>query len=427
MQSAPQTNAPRRSVYGWVILAICSLMVFVALGFTSSPRGLYLAAITEDMQIPRSLYSLHDTCRYAATAIFNLFFGAMVAKHGIRKLVGLGFISLTVSMLLNAFATNVVMFYISGTLLGIGLAWTTTAIVGNLVEKWFTSNKGTIMGVILAANGLGGAFASQLVSRFIYSSTSITGWRLSYMVTAAILAVVGVATVLIIRNDPKELGVQPISFKKVKQSKVRGENWDGIPYDVVRRKAYYYVALVAIYFTGFVLQAIHGVAAAHMKDSGIDPSIVANVLSIGSFMLMISKASAGFSVDKFGLRVTLLICHICGVAGILCLAFAANSLMAYIYCIATAFALPLETIMLPLLAKNLFGSHSYSKIMGIFVAVNTLGYATGVPLMNLSYDLIGTYRPIMLLLVCVLVTVALVMQVVITIARKDRDAWTTAK
>lgn len=46
--------SPQR--YRWVIVAASFLMVFVCLGFCSSSKSLYLAAITEALGIKRSLF-----------------------------------------------------------------------------------------------------------------------------------------------------------------------------------------------------------------------------------------------------------------------------------------------------------------------------------------------------------------------------------
>ena len=40
--------------YMWVIIVTCFIMEFVALGFCSSNKSLYLGAITEALNIPRS-------------------------------------------------------------------------------------------------------------------------------------------------------------------------------------------------------------------------------------------------------------------------------------------------------------------------------------------------------------------------------------
>lgn len=420
MRSTPKAKSGR-IFYGWYIFAICFLMVFFALGFTSTPRSLLLTAITEDLGISRSLYSLSDSVRFITKAVVDAMFGALIAKFGARKLIACGFSCLIGAVLVYSFATNVVMFYFGGFLLGIGLAWTTTTIVGHLVENWFSGNKGTIMGIILAANGLGGAAATQLINKMIYLDTETAGWRLSYRLVAIGMAIVAVITLLVVRNRPEEMGLKPLAIvhKKTKRNKTISRQWDGISFDEAKRKPYFYICCICIFLTGMVLQSIYGISSAHMKDCNVDPSVIANVLSISSLLLMVSKMSTGFVFDKFGLRFTMLMCSGCAVLAIICLAFVSGTATAYLYTIFSAFALPLETIMLPLISKDLFGSRSYSKIMGLFVAINTFGYAVGVPLMNLSFDIIGTYRPMMMVMCVVMTIVAVVMQVIITVAHKE--------
>ena len=50
--------------------------------------------------------------------------------------------------------------------------------------------------------------------------------------------------------------------------------------------------------------------------------------------------------------------------------------------------------MLPLIAGDLFGEKEYSKLLGVFVSVNTAGYALGPLVSNLCFDAIGTYKPV---------------------------------
>ena len=146
----------RRFDYKWVIIAASFLMVFTCLGFCSSTKSFFIGPITENLGVERSIYSINDSLRFITVAIVNLFFGTLVTKFGPRKLIAAGFLSLISSMLCYALATNVLLLYLGGILLGIGLSWTTTTMVGYVINIWSKNNKGTIMGAVLAANGVGG-------------------------------------------------------------------------------------------------------------------------------------------------------------------------------------------------------------------------------------------------------------------------------
>jgi len=57
-----------------VIAACCFVLCFTGLGFFSGNKGLFLAAVTEALGIPRSVYAVSDSLRYIATAVTNLCF-----------------------------------------------------------------------------------------------------------------------------------------------------------------------------------------------------------------------------------------------------------------------------------------------------------------------------------------------------------------
>ena len=155
--------------YKYVIIALCCIMVFTTLGFCSSPRSIFIVAVTEALGITRSAFSLSNSARYITTAIVNMFFGTLIYKFGPKKLICAGFISLISSMLVFSFAPNAFILCVGGVLLGLGFSFTTTTMVGAVVNKWCKKNKGTIMGAVLAANGIGGAISIQIMTPIIES------------------------------------------------------------------------------------------------------------------------------------------------------------------------------------------------------------------------------------------------------------------
>lgn len=408
----------RAQLYPWIIFSTCFLMIFFALGFNSSPKSLFLAAITEDLEISRSSYSISDSCRYITTALLNLVFGTLVGKFGAKRLAMAGFGCLFLFNLLNSLAQSVFVFYAGGVLFGMGLAWTTTALVSFVVEKWFTSKKGTIMGFILAANGLGGALSAQILSPIIESARD--GWRSAYRLNALLTVIVAVVVLIFLRNQPENLGLTPLGTEQKAKTPRQTPKWEGIELSAALRQPYFYLCILGVLLTGMILQAVTGISSAHMRDRGLTAQAIATALSIHSLCLAGSKILTGFIHDKFGLRVSMLSCNIFGILAITLLAFVQGGTTALMYQVFSALALPLETIMLPLLTADLFGKKSYSSVLGLMLAFNTLGYAIGGPIMNACYDQTGTYTGILLIMAAVMLLVSILMQAVITMAHTKR-------
>lgn len=417
-----ENRKAKRLDYKWVIIVLCFLMVLITLGFCSSNKSLFLTAMTEALGVKRSAFSVGDSIRYITTSIVNIFFGALVAKFGTKKLICAGITCLIISSLLYSYGTGLLAIYISGAFLGMGFSWTTTTMVGSVVNKWFSSGKGTIMGMILASNGVGAAVSAQILSPIIYQEGNSFGYRNAYQLITVILAVLLVIMIIFYREKSKEENV-PAEKSNTKKKKA-DTAWIGMGFSEAKKKAYFYGTAVCIFFTGLILQGISGIAAAHMKDVGMDASHIASVLSVSSLALTAFKFLSGVLYDKFGLRVAVTVSDIAAVAAMLILASLSNSeisrIMALLYGVLASVALPLETIMLPNFAMDLFGVKSFDKILGIFVSVNTAGYAVGVPIMNISYDVWGTYKEMLIVLAAVMAFIAIVSQFVITAAHKER-------
>ena len=405
--------------YMWVIIGLSFLMVFTVLGFCSSNKSVYLDAITNSLGIDRALFAINDTIRYISTAIVNIFFGFLIMKIGVRILLACGFLSLIISMTCYALADNIWLFYVGGFFLGVGLSWTTTTMVGYIVGKWCKKNRGTVMGFILASNGLGGALAVAVFSSVIGNGLDGTefGYRTAYWIIVALLFVVGGLCVALYR-DKKEDTEAPTRHKKS-----RGRTWVGIDFKSATKKPYFYGACVCIFFTGFVLQGITGIANAHISD--IIGKGFANAMTIiHLIVLTCSKFLAGLFYDKKGLRFAVNMCSIASIVALLALAFVSNSpfgiVLATVYSIISSIALPLETIMLPIYAADLFGEKSYSKVMGIFVSVNVSGYALAAPMTNLCFSLTGSYNIALIASCVVMALVVIGIQFVINAGNKQR-------
>lgn len=416
--------------YHWIIFIISFMMVFFGMGFASSTRSSYKSAITGDEVAGLTnifYYGFSETFRYVATAILNVFFGVLVAKFGARRLVGAGFASLTLSCLICSFATDYWHLYVGAIFLGIGFAWTTTTIVGLIVEKWFTNSKGTIMGMILGANGLGGMFSEIIINPMCNGEGNL-GWRIAYLITAGIFFVVGFLAVIFIRNDPAEVGVAPLGQNTVAKKK-RGADWVGYEMNDILQKPSFYICGICIFLTGMILQSMSGLSKIQIYSvvgkSNEMVAWVTTLYAVHSLVLMFSKVLAGFSFDKLGIRFTFFYCSLFAIIALLSLVFLSleNTWFAWIYGICSSIALPLESVMIPLLVSEVFGKKCHAKIMGYYLGFNFFGYACGGPLADYFKQNSDTYSDILVIFSIIMLITALAIQITFIVAKKNRNAF----
>lgn len=407
--------------YKWVIVITCCLMVFISLGFCSSANSMYIKPITEALCITRGTYSVTTSIRFITASIINVFFGTLIYRYGAKKLILSGFISLIISTVIYSIANNVLVFYLGSIFLGAGLSFTTTTMVGSVVNKWCAKNKGTVMGIALASNGIGAMVARLILTPIIYpENNNIFAYRNSYRIVALILLAFTFIVLLLFKDNPKD---QEGDTRYEKKAKKKGGS------NAFLKRPYFYAALVCIFMTGLVLQSVSQIADPHLRDNNVDLAFITTVMSLHSIVLSGSKFFTGLIYDKAGLRISSAICYIAAVIAMLCLAFVGNSTTgvacSFIYSVLSSVALPLETIMLPIFAREFVEEDCFNKVLGIFVSINTAGYALGGPLANFVFDFTGSYDIWIFVCVGLIAAIFLSMNLVITKSKRFLKAQQT--
>lgn len=400
--------------YKWVVVGICLVIMITGTGFVSN-RSMYISAICDALNIKRSVFSVSDSIRFLTTAFINLFFGVLVAKFGTKKLIIAGFTTYVASYMLYSVADKVWMFYLAAFLMGVGVAWVGTSMVSSIINKWCPENTGTITGFVMASTGVGSAIVAQVNTPIIMNSEF--GYKIAYRLVAISLFIALLVVVFFYR-EKKDYSPSEGHKKK----KFRGRAWEGLSFSETTKKAYFYVALICIFFTGFCVQGFVSVTGSHMRDVGLDADFISWVLTMHSIVFIFCKFGAGLMYDKFGLRITASVCTVASVVTLVMMALYNNTgsgrIIALISQIVSSFAIPLETVMLAIFAGDLFGQKAYDKIMGIFVACNVFGYAVGVPIVNIWYDIFGTYNGILIINAGVMALVFITWHFIISSAHK---------
>ena len=403
--------------YKWVIAVMSFVVVFTILGFYGTMRSLSIKAITDALPISRTQYALSDSVRYLTTSAINLFFGFFVMKFGYKKLIGMGFIFSVLSCIFYAKSETLFGFCLAGLCMGFCSAWTGTAMIGAIIGRWFKENRGSVMGVVLAANGLGIAISAPILSPIVTAGGPF-GYRKAYLVVAAIFLVVGIIAMFVIRDKKDDEDVPAAGAKK------KGRVWVGIEFDELKKKWFFYGALFCIFVAGMILQSITSVATPLMQDVGLPAAYVTLNISVHAVALTIFKITVGVIYDKKGLRTTANLCFATAVIVMMALANVTNTklgmVIAMFYSIFAAFALPLETIMLPIFSGDLFGEKAYNKVLGLFTSACTLGYASGGPITNLCFDLTGSYNIAIYIAAGIMLVATVVMQFVISASNKEK-------
>lgn len=394
----------KKLFYGWVIFVCGFLYLFFTQGLVNGTMSLYMIPVTTELGITRTQFSSILSVRSVVGGTFAFLFGWSVKHIGFRKMTIIGFCSYLIGFVSFASAKSYLMLLINGVCVGLGVVYMGASMITYLIQNWFYKSRGTVLGVLLAATGFGTSALSPLVGKMITEH----GWRFSYWMSLAIYAPIALTVVILIREHPRNMGLEPFGGEPPVVVGSTGEK-EGLTLKQALRKPIYYVMLLSVFLIGVVNNPIYNTVTAAVQDVGFGTEFASTVVSILFFSVAVSKIIFGFGADKAGLfRITLL-AMLLDAIGIAIVIFA-NAQWHFI-CFALVFgmAICMETVLPPILMTELLGERDRSYFVGIGSACMSAGMAIGNPLFNSFYDRVGTYKPgfILAFVLTVIMAVAL--------------------
>ena len=406
--------------YKWVILILAFLMVFFCCGVCMGNKGLYFAAITEAMGFKRSVYSLSGSISLIPAAIANLYFGALIYRFGPKAMITGGILVSCVGFWLYSVSETIWGFFLAGIIVSIGTTFLGTSMASALIKRWFSDNVGKFTGIVLAANGFGSALTAQIISPVLNDPGDPYGFRKVYLMFVPLLLILGVIFLVFIKNQPENApGILPPTVKK-RAKATREATAASLKPDWV-----FCFICAAIFLFFMLLQSVYGTYAVYMKDAGLAAGQIATVASILTLCLAAAKMFVGVLFDRWGLFPVLAMCAVAFIIAIcilLYLPFAPSALLAILFAVLIALSMPLETVCIALIVSEFSARESFEKRLGIVSAVGSIGSAAGTPLLNLCYDLSGSYT---LVLVIWAVLMLLVLLGFYKLTRRQKQAATT--
>ena len=380
--------------YHWIVFLAVFLEFTIAIGLANNLYGLFLIPVTEGLGISRSTFSLAPSIKYLLAFCSNLIFGVLYHRYGYRRVATMALICVTLAYIGYGTAQNVLPFYLGAVVIGLVEPFYATAATSRIINDWFHRHQGTILGVVLAASGLGGSLFSVILTGIMQHSS----WRTAMLLSAGLFLLSAVMVGFLVPDLPKKIGLQPLGDEQDRQAERKKhtknvQEWVGVPLKQLRSRPHFYLMLLGTFLISFITYGMYTVIPAHVEDQGMSQSVAALIQSAMFLLLAGAKVLEGAFSDKFGAKRVMLICLVCNVISMVVLAFIRTPWMSILG--VTIFALPfaIPSIMLPVLTAEMFGRHDYGTIIGLQLAMVSLSGVVAGPAVNISYDILGTYTP----------------------------------
>ena len=378
-----------RANYHWAVAGVLVLMVFFYGGAVNNLSALHMIPVTEYLSISRADFSLALSTRSITAMAASFLSGVLISHFGCRVTAAFGLVVAGVAYLLLANVESYSMLLLGSGLLGTTYGFCFTVGVTQSVRLWFHRHEGTVLGVVMAASGLGGS-ALAIVQTALMGNGS---FRDSFFFCAVASLLTAVLVFIIVRNRPEDKGLQPYGEGERIRRKRKVENlYAGPAMKQLWKYPAFYLLCFCIFLSGFSIYLAFTVVCPYLQDCGFSTTQASGLYSTMMLLLAGTKILVGICSDKLGARKVNLICISLGAASLLLLSFVRNYTLALVSVILYSMALPLTTIIAPLIARSLFGYRAEAQYVGVFVGLITVSDFAAAYATNLLYDATGSYH-----------------------------------
>ncbi|TGL52439.1 MFS transporter [Leptospira wolffii] len=196
--------------YAWIVLIVTFFTLIVAAGVRSMP-GILILPLEKEFGWDRSGISFAVSVNLLLYGLVGPFAAGLMNRFGLKRIMLLALILLITGILLTTIMrTNWQLVLLWGVMVGFGSGMAALVLGATVVNRWFVSHRGLLMGILTASTATG-----QIVFLpFLASLTEKEGWRNAVFTVAAVLGVLIPTVVFLMKDSPKQSGLLPYGAKE---------------------------------------------------------------------------------------------------------------------------------------------------------------------------------------------------------------------
>ena len=389
--------------YGWVIVGVSFITLFLALGVRYS-YSIFFVALVGEYGWSRAETAGAFSLAMVVHALFAPVTGVLIDRFGPRKLFPLGAIFLALGLIAASRITALWHLYIFfGAAIAIGVNTLSYSPHMSLIPKWFVKKRGFASGLVLSSLGMGTLVMVPLAERLIH----MVGWRFAFLFFAGmILFIIFPMTALLQRRSPEEIGQFPDGLSSedgIDVSQKRGMphnrtqtsardstwTWKG----ALGSKAFWFMELAA-FTNGFLFNTLLVHQVIYTVDAGYSEMMAASLFGIVGLIGSVGGILCGHLSDRIGRKSAYVIGSIASFAGLFFLMFVkdmSTPWLLYAFVILYGAGHGSLATLVASATGDIFPGQALGRILSIQAIAFGIGGALGPYLVGYFYDRTGSY------------------------------------
>jgi len=195
--------------YGWLVLAMGTLVVFGALGLARFGYSIVLPAMEDGLHMDDRQAGALATANLVGYLALSAVGGALASRFGPRAVITVGLLVAGVTMVLTGRAESFGEAALWRGFTGLGSGASNVPVMG-LMAAWFgVRRRGLASGIAVAGSSVALIALGPTVPK-ILAAYPQTGWRLCWYGFGLVTITLAVAAMLLLRNSPREKLLAPL-------------------------------------------------------------------------------------------------------------------------------------------------------------------------------------------------------------------------
>ena len=258
----------------------------------------------------------------------------------------------------------------------------------------------------MTAGALGGTVGSKIVG----SAIGNIGYAATLRYIAIGMVIVVVVVRLLLRKDPKELGITPCFADQVEAKADDGKKVE-LPGITLKQalKTYNFYAILGVFLLfGMCFYATYSNLSVYMADLGFDPALIGSIFGMIFLVNAITMIPGGAVADWLGCRITMLVLICAFIACVALMAFTVPSAtIMYVVCILMGIAYLFPKVLSCAMVNSAFGPKDSASFTGWIQAMICVGAFIGSPILNAVYDITKSYSGAFIAMIPVMIVCAI--------------------
>ena len=280
--------------YEKVVCACCFLALFVNVGLNSTSFAVYQPYIVAVPGVGDAGGSAVVALRVLVSLVVTVFVDRYYNALDLRVGVSVATVLTAAGFFVYGFAADLPLFLLGAVTTGAAYGFGGMVATTMLVNRWFKSGIGTVVGVASVGSGVAGIVVPVAAARIIEGHSLSWAFRFEGLLALAVAVVI----FAFLRNRPSDLGLAPHEGEGASSSQPKGRSIEGVRLTSRERV----LVLAALAMTGAFSMGGIAYLSILFVASGVDAGFAAFLLSVTGICLTASKFVTGELFDRIGTR-----------------------------------------------------------------------------------------------------------------------------